>query len=118
MDGHERDDIVEYRQMVFLPRWKKLKPNLHAWTKDGTEEEVGKQPQPQWLVVWFYDESTFYANDRQRKRWVHKSKKAVPRAKGKGASLMVADFVSADYAWLRSPNGKESACVIFKAGKT
>jgi hypothetical protein len=30
---------------------------------------------------------------------------------------MVADFVSADYGWLRSPDGKESVWVLFKAGK-
>ena len=30
---------------------------------------------------------------------------------------MVADFVSADYGWLRSPDGKEEARVLFKAGK-
>ena len=30
---------------------------------------------------------------------------------------MVADFVSADYRWLQSPDGKEAAQVIFKAGK-
>ena len=118
VDGHERGDVVEYRQKIFLPRWKELEPNLRTWIQDGTEEEVGEQPQPQRLVVWFHDESTFYANDRRKKRWVHNSEKAVPRAKGEGASLMVADFVSADYRWLRSPDGKESARVIFKAGKT
>ncbi|KIK78536.1 hypothetical protein PAXRUDRAFT_16820 [Paxillus rubicundulus Ve08.2h10] len=31
---------------------------------------------------------------------------------------MVADFVSADHGWLRSPDGKESARVLFKAGKS
>ncbi|EEB97145.1 hypothetical protein MPER_03592 [Moniliophthora perniciosa FA553] len=30
---------------------------------------------------------------------------------------MVADFMSADYGWLRSPDGKESARVYFSAGK-
>src|SRR5712671_1046744 len=30
---------------------------------------------------------------------------------------MVADFMSADYGWLRSPDGKEDAQVLFKAGK-
>jgi len=30
---------------------------------------------------------------------------------------MVADFVSADYGWLQSPDGTESAHVLFKAGK-
>lgn len=60
------------------------------------------------VVYWFHDESVFYANDRQKTRWVHKSGKAVPHAKGEGASLMAADFVSADYGWLRSLDGKES----------
>ena len=30
---------------------------------------------------------------------------------------MVADLVSADYGWLKSPDRKESACVLFRAGK-
>jgi hypothetical protein len=32
---------------------------------------------------------------------------------------MIADFVSADssYGWLRSPDGTESAGVVFRAGK-
>ena len=47
--------------------------------------------------------------------WVHKDEKAVLRAKGEGASLMVADFVSTDYGWLISLDGKEETCVLFKA---
>lgn len=42
---------------------------------------------------------------------------AAPKPKGEGLSLMVAHFVSADYGWLQSPDGKETACVHFKAGK-
>jgi hypothetical protein len=30
---------------------------------------------------------------------------------------MVADFVSTDYGWLRSPDGKQEAHVLFKVGK-
>jgi hypothetical protein len=37
--------------------------------------------------------------------------------KGEGASLMIADFVSADYGWLRSADGLKEARDIFKAGK-
>jgi hypothetical protein len=47
--------------------------------------------------------------------WSSKTPKPVP--KGKGASLMVADFVSANYGWLCSPDSSKSACVLFKAGK-
>ena len=42
---------------------------------------------------------------------------AVPKPKGKGVSLIVVHFVSANYGWLQSPNGKETAHVLFKAGK-
>ena len=30
---------------------------------------------------------------------------------------MVIDFVSVDHSWLQSPDGRESACVLFHAGK-
>ena len=67
--------------------------------------------------MWFHDESTFYAHDRRQKRWVHKGEKNTPQPKGEGLSLMVADFVSADYGWLRSRDGKESSHILFCAGK-
>ena len=67
-------------------------------------------------IVWNHDESTFYANDHCKICWVHTSEKAVPQVKGEGGSLM--EFVSPDYGWLQSPDGTESACVLFKAGLT
>lgn len=60
-------------------------------------------------VLWYYGELTFYAHDHQKKHWVHKSETATPYAKGECHSLIVADFVSADYGWLKSPDGTESA---------
>ena len=61
------------------------------------------------------------ANGRKRTRSALKALNINDRGspqKGDGASLMVADFVSADYRWLRSPDGKESARVLFKAGSS
>ncbi|KAG2053507.1 hypothetical protein BDR06DRAFT_886053, partial [Suillus hirtellus] len=52
------------------------------------------------VVVWFYNESIFYANNQQKLIWEHTSKGAVPQPKGEGVSLMVTDFVSTDYGWL------------------
>jgi hypothetical protein len=40
-------------------------------------------------------------------RWVHEGETPVPRTKKEGASLMVANFVSADYGWLTSLDEKE-----------
>ena len=60
----------------------------------------------------------FYANDWQKIQWVDEDETAVPQPKGEGASLMVANFISADYGWLRSPNGEEDTRVLLKPGKT
>ncbi|KAF9462284.1 hypothetical protein BDZ94DRAFT_1309757 [Collybia nuda] len=128
VDGHERKDVVDYRQKVFLPAWMSLNERTRKWKagheeggkwKAGTmeeEEDTQAEPRNRRVVVWFHDESMFYANDRRKLRWVHKGENAVPRPKGEGASLMVADFVSADYGWLRTPDRTEEARIIFKAG--
>jgi len=121
VDGHERADVVHYRQTVFLLSILKLEGETRKWTDATMDEDVVEEPVLEGAkrkrVIWFHDESTFYANDRRQTRWVHKSETATPRAKGEGASQMVADFVSADYGWLQSPDSTETARVLFKAGK-
>lgn len=109
-DGHEREDVMLYRQNVFLPRWREYEAATRWWKEDGTEDGDAKQrafiarEDGKIVVIWRHDESTFYANDRRKLRWVHSSETAKPYAKGEGASLMVGDFVSADYGWLQSKN--------------
>ncbi|KAI0039257.1 hypothetical protein FA95DRAFT_1585324 [Auriscalpium vulgare] len=105
VDGHEREDVVAYRQKVFLPVMVEFNELVRPWDPDGNEVEDENSPRPRnrRVVIWFHDESTFYANDRR--------KTAVPRAK---------DMVSADYGFLRCPGPdgeKEAARVYFKAGK-
>jgi hypothetical protein len=36
-DGHEREDVVDYRQNVFLPRWAELSKYTRKFTEDGDE---------------------------------------------------------------------------------
>lgn len=119
VDGHEREDVVAYRRDVFLPAMAQYDFEIRQWTSNGEEVSPPHPPEHPELrtVIWYHDESTFYAHDRRLVRWVHETEDPVPRAKGEGVSLMVADFVSADYGWLRSPDGTESAQVLFKAGK-
>lgn len=87
---------------------------MRSWTQEDVEEyeNPGRR-----VVVWFHDESIFYAHDRKKSQWVKIGDSALPYLKGEGISLMVADFVSADYGWLHSKDGKESARVIFHPGK-
>ncbi|KAH8797296.1 hypothetical protein DL96DRAFT_1565702 [Flagelloscypha sp. PMI_526] len=114
VDGHERIDVVCYRQDYFLPEMRKLRDRLRDFSDASSENVFPPSP----VIVWYHDESTFYAHDRRTLRWIHrKLTKVLPFAKGEGVSLMVADLVSADYGYCRSPDGKEEARVYFKAGK-
>ncbi|KZP06115.1 hypothetical protein FIBSPDRAFT_914755 [Athelia psychrophila] len=97
--------------LVTAQEW--MKKLEYRWTLTPTGQYVDGHERPD---VW-HDESQFYANDRRQRRWVHKLETAVPRPKGQGASQMVADMASADYGFLRSPDGKHEARVLFKAGK-
>ena len=58
----------------------------------------------------------FYQNDQRKYWWVHVTEKPVLLLKGEGISLMVSNFILADYGWLCSPDGGESARVLFQPG--
>ncbi|KAF9479060.1 hypothetical protein BDN70DRAFT_859047 [Pholiota conissans] len=116
VDGHEREDVVFYREQTFLPQWRQLSERMFNWA-EGDLPEFGPHPSGRRVIAWFHDESVFYAHDRRKKGWYHKDAPAKPYAKGEGASLMIADFVSADFGWLRSPDGKQSARRMMKPGK-
>ena len=65
VNRHEHDDVITYQQFVFLPAWSEIK----ASTRDWTSEPQPPPPPHRWtMVVWFHDESTFYANDQHVKR--------------------------------------------------
>ncbi|THU99848.1 hypothetical protein K435DRAFT_818474 [Dendrothele bispora CBS 962.96] len=128
-DGHEREDVVDYRQNKFLPKWRALE-NMTCWCKpDGSEDGdvrervFAARPDGKVVVIWRHDESIFYAHDRRKLRWVHASETAKPIVKGEGASLMVGHFVSPDYGWLRAKNlydadeNLKSAQTLFRPGK-
>ena len=78
------------------------------WAEDGLPE-YGPPVQQRRVICWFHDESVFYAHDRRKKEWMYKDATAKPYAKGDVASLMVSDFVSADFGWISSPDGKLTA---------
>ncbi|KAJ7061410.1 hypothetical protein C8F01DRAFT_1057921 [Mycena amicta] len=131
-DGHERPDVVAYRQNVFLPRWRALEARSRWWRPDATFAEVDHKCRLRLYMsgeedccpstIWQQDESIFYAKDRRTLRWVHDSETAKIKAKGEGASDMIGDFVSPEYGWLRSKQADaageyEDARVLLKPGK-
>jgi hypothetical protein len=104
IDRHEREDVVNYRKQVFLLKWKEIMDHMVVWDKDLKEHLPSAARRR--VIAWFHDESVFYAHDQWKKGWHHKDASAKPYAKGEGASLMITDFISADFGWLTSPDGK------------
>lgn len=123
VDGHEREDVVNYRQSVFLPKIADLGLDTPRYdsqdvlppTESTSPPVHGPRNRPMHFL--FHDESQFYAHNRRETHWVGPTEKAVPWRKGDGASLMVADLVSPEFGWFRSKDGTRSAQVVFRAGK-
>ncbi|KAF7311191.1 hypothetical protein MKEN_01020600 [Mycena kentingensis (nom. inval.)] len=113
MDGHEREDVVEYRQNVFVPIMEEIKERMRRRLEDGT---WGLPPGVERaIVLWHQDESTFYQNDQRMVYWIPPDDPCKPLPKGEGYSIMVNGIVSADYGWLDSE--EEKLLVLFRAGK-
>ncbi|KAF8424326.1 hypothetical protein EV426DRAFT_716937 [Tirmania nivea] len=71
IDGHEREDVVRYRQEVFLPAIEQLfHSGLREWVEDSSIilKEIPAGEKEKILVT--HDESTFNANDGKRRMWI------------------------------------------------
>ena len=93
-DGHEREDVVTYRNNVFLPAWEKFQERMVQFSEDGTWRvpdhlPPGEKP----LVLVTHDESTFNANDGKRRLWLEDGKQPL-RPKGRGKGIMVSGFLT------------------------
>ncbi|KAG2130252.1 hypothetical protein DEU56DRAFT_914882 [Suillus clintonianus] len=95
-----------------------LQARMRRWMSDGLTSEINLEPHERPVEVWLQDEVTFYANDRRHSGWYHLNAGSDPRPKGEGISIMISNFISADRGWCRSRDGKESARVVFRAGKS
>ncbi|KIK93975.1 hypothetical protein PAXRUDRAFT_785281 [Paxillus rubicundulus Ve08.2h10] len=117
VDGHKCTNVIRYHQGVFIPAMIKNEQHLQIWEKDSVTSKLTLLPGERQVKEWFHNKVTFYANDWHHLGWIHIDAGSDPRPKGEGTSIMVSDFVSADRGWCRSPDGQESAWVLFRAGK-
>jgi hypothetical protein len=108
IDGHEREDVVEYRK-GFVGRWKEYEKRFVIYDNDGKVLSTPTGfPVPQTrfrLILVTHDESTFYENDRRKTHWVNANAKAVAEKKGEGQSIMVSDLLTSE--WGRLTDGEE-----------
>jgi hypothetical protein len=71
VDGHERPDVAEYRQKVFIPAIRSYQPRIVEYEVGNCTKEVSKattNEQP--IEILFHGESAFQAHDAQEKSWV------------------------------------------------
>ena len=102
-DGHERPDVVEYRQNVFVPQMKRYCCRIVEYVVG----DVGKERQKvvencveRRLVLVSHDESTTQANDGKKKSWVHENEHALKK-KGVGWGIHQSDVICSTTGWLK-----------------
>ncbi|KAF8458748.1 hypothetical protein BDZ91DRAFT_800171 [Kalaharituber pfeilii] len=92
IDGHEREDVVAYRQKVFLPALQKLE-GLRQWDEKGNIIPSAIPAGEKEKIFVTHDESTFNANDGKRQMWIKDNAQPL-RKKGRGKGIMVSEFLT------------------------
>jgi hypothetical protein len=70
MDGHKREDVVKYRQEVFLPVMKEFEARMAKF--EGVElKQVSPtlKDREKEVIMYFHDECCFHVNDEARQLW-------------------------------------------------
>lgn len=103
-DGHERSDVVEYRQRVFIPQMKQHRRRIVEYVVGDVEKEKNKQVEnyvERRLVLVSHDESTTQANDGRKKSWVHGNEHALKK-KGLGRGIHQSDVICSTVGWVKA----------------
>lgn len=94
-DGHDRPDVVSYRQDHFLPFMKSCESRLVCFVVGDVDEELVAAPDnyvERRLVLVAHDEMTAQANDSKEKSWVFEDQHAL-RKKGVGRGIHQSDVI-------------------------
>ena len=92
IDGHERQDVDEYRHAFLLRMMSRFK-FMRCWEGVNMEISVGQECDSASEIVWVsHDESIFYSNDDGGKGWGSDDHPDIHK-KGNGRSIMVSDFI-------------------------
>ena len=101
-DGHERPDVVEYRQNVFLLTMSHHRLRLVEYEVGNFSQEVQKMlpPGTKKLVPLAHDESTMQANDGEKAGWGPGGEQPILK-KGAGRGEHRSDVICSTYGWLK-----------------
>jgi hypothetical protein len=114
-DGHNRTDVVEYRDNIFLPRMLSYERRMQEYSGDNMEVIIPPELSDgeRRVVLITHDESTFYCNEGKPLMWMENGKnKLLPKCKG--TSLMVSGFCCDCHGFFN--NGVQKSYTTFEAG--
>ena len=116
VDGHEREDVKDYRENVFYLKCKRMRQ--YAGDKKDVEISIELSNGLEEIVWLYQDESTIYANDCHKFEYVDIDEVGDIRQKSLGSSLMVSAFMCPCHGIMQSilHPGRVSYKII-KAGK-
>jgi len=69
MDGHDRPDVIEYRQNVFLPAMEAYQHRMATYNKKLERSAPVLAPGETEVIALFHDESSFHANEYKASAW-------------------------------------------------
>jgi hypothetical protein len=101
-DGHDRPDVIKYRQDHFLPAMKAYEARLVRYVIGDVDQELIIQREnfvERRLVLLAQDEMTAQANDIMPKTWVFEDQHRL-RKKGVGRGLHKSDILCSTVGWL------------------
>jgi hypothetical protein len=101
-DGHDRPDVVSYRQDEFLPKMKLYESRFVRYVVGDVSKELHSDP-PNFVetrkVLLAHDEMTAQANDARGKSWVFDDQHTL-RKKGVGRGLHQSDVICSTMGFL------------------
>ena len=106
-DGHDREDVVAYRNSYLTKMDELDKTSLTCYDNTPPELEPGQRP----LIRVVHDECTFYANCDQSLFWGD-NEITILRSKSLGVSIMVSDFIDERAGYVR--DGDERARLLIE----
>ena len=94
-DGHDRPDVLQYRQQIFLPKMKEYERYLVRYVVGNVELEQDIRPAnfvERRIVLCAHDEMTVQSNDATQKSWVFDGEHKL-RKKGVGRGIHRSDVI-------------------------
>ena len=115
-DGHNRSDVVDYRDTVFLPTMLKYEKRMQEYSGEDMDTVIPPELEEgeKRVVLITHDESTFYCCEGKPLMWMENGKnKLLPKTKG--TSLMISGFCCDCHGFFN--NGLQKSYSTFEAGK-